>query len=350
MKVVSLVLAMLAVTSNASAQYFSEGWKPGQPVAKGVTGYSHQPSPTAAASSQSDSAAGELKPAAPAAKKSLFDLSSYLESAPVKALFSRAGVNITEKLETAREQAKIWDERVPLIIDDNFEHLVVEEKFETLEEERDRLWFIVISVSAAQREGISRFVDEQFDKAFDLTEDAGDLPHVRWGRIDYMNVTAITTKWGVWRAPFLVVLKDRGQTLRFYRPGQIRLQPEILREFLKQDAWEQTQPWRSAFAPGGSREFIMDYFAIILTKMYDITVMVPRWLLLVVTGTLASFIVNLLHNSKSLFGSSKATPALKPAVKASEFEASPPPPKPAVNTPTKSGAKSGGSKRKGGKR
>ena len=109
------------------------------------------------------------------------------------------------------------------------------------------------TVSSAQREGISRFVDEQFDIAYNLTQEAKDLQHVRWGRIDYMNVTAITTKWNVWRAPFLVVAKDRGQTLRFYRPQQLRMQGEVLREFLKQDAWKQTPPWRSAFGPGGSR-------------------------------------------------------------------------------------------------
>jgi hypothetical protein len=26
----------------------------------------------------------------------------------------------------------------------------------------------------------------------------GDIPHVRFGRIDYINVTSITTKWAVW--------------------------------------------------------------------------------------------------------------------------------------------------------
>jgi hypothetical protein len=34
--------------------------------------------------------------------------------------------------------------------------------------------------------------------AFNLTMQENDLPHVRWGRIDYINVTSITTKWGVW--------------------------------------------------------------------------------------------------------------------------------------------------------
>lgn len=32
-----------------------------------------------------------------------------------------------------------------------------------------------------------------------MTKKAGDLKHVRFGRIDYMNVTAITTRWMIWQ-------------------------------------------------------------------------------------------------------------------------------------------------------
>jgi hypothetical protein len=55
------------------------------------------------------------------------------------------------------------------------------------------------------------------------------------------------------RAPYLVVLKDRGQTLRFYRPYQIRLRDDALREFLKVDGWKVSNPWSTAYAPGGDR-------------------------------------------------------------------------------------------------
>ncbi|THH11717.1 hypothetical protein EW145_g476 [Phellinidium pouzarii] len=297
-----------------------------KPVTKGEISYSYQPTSTGTASPAAPEASSAAQPTS---KGSLFDLSTYLESGPVRALFSRAGVNISEKLEVAREQEKIWDERVPLITDDNYEDLIIEEQFETLEEEKDRVWFIVISVSTAQREGISKFVDEQFDKAFDLTQEASDLPHVRWGRIDYMNVTAVTTKWGVWRAPFLVVLKDRGQTLRFYRPGNIRLDPEVLRAFLKQDAWERTEPWRTSFSPGGRNEFVLEYIAIAMTKMYNVTVMIPRWLLLVITGSLGP------------------KPERKVVVGTSTSTSSSPPEPVATATTTKGG---GTSKRKGGKK
>lgn len=49
------------------------------------------------------------------------------------------------------------------------------------------------------------------------------------------------------------MLKDRGQTLRFYRPNQIRMRADNLRDFLKTERWQHNPPWTSAFAPGGKR-------------------------------------------------------------------------------------------------
>lgn len=135
MKLTSLLFASLALASSASAQYFSEGWKPGQPVSKSA--------PTATSAGFTPGAAAATETAA--VKRSLFDLSTYLESGPLKKLFDRSGVNITERLAAAREQAKIWDDRIPLITDDNYEDIIVNETL-TFEEERDRVWFLVMCV------------------------------------------------------------------------------------------------------------------------------------------------------------------------------------------------------------
>ena len=98
----------------------------------------------------------------------------------------------------------------------------------------------------------------------------------------------------------------------------------------------------------------MDYFATALTKIYDVTVMVPRWLLLLISGSLASAIVNLMHNSPSLW--SKSTPKPKPGT---EGKAKPPTSenplpsessKPEVKASGSGTSKSGASKRKGGKK
>jgi len=342
MKVVSAIGICLSLSWVVSAQYFSEGWKPGQAVTRG-TGYSYETIAATAQQAQAtrDAAADATAPASP---KSLFDITTYLESGPLKALFNRAGVNITEKLEASRALTKIWDERVPLIHDDNYEQLIVGEEFGSLEEERDRIWFLVITVSTAQNEGISRFVDGEFDKAFNLTLHGNDLPNVRWGRIDYMNVTSLTTKWAVWRAPYLVVLKDRGQTLRFYTAQQLRINGELIRQFLKVNAFEQTKPWKSAFGPGGSREFVLDWLAVGFRKVYDVTVMLPKWLLLLISGGLASGLVNLMHRSSS----SKAAPQDTKAPAAPKVPST----APAAAEVVKSGGKPGGGakQRKGGKK
>jgi hypothetical protein len=57
------------------------------------------------------------------------------------------------------------------------------------------------------------------------------------------------------RAPYIVVLKDRGQTLRFYQASQLRLKADLIRDFLRAEAYEATKPWTSSFSPGGSRYF-----------------------------------------------------------------------------------------------
>lgn len=267
---------LVAFTVCANAQYFSAGWTPGQPAS------TEEPSPPASTF-------------VPAPKKTtsplltldglagLFDISNLLTLEPVASLFASVGINITEKV--ALQKANFWDERVPLITDDNYADLIVNESL-SAQEEQDRVWFIVMyvrlspwsarvhtylsSVTASKQEGISKFLDNVFDAAYNETQVAGDLPNVRWGRIDYLNVTAITTKWAIWqcvlpewldvdqsliaeypRAPYLVVLKDRGQTLRFYKPHHLRLRESALREFLRVDGWKVTEPWATAYAPGG---------------------------------------------------------------------------------------------------
>lgn len=46
---------------------------------------------------------------------------------------------------------------------------------------------------------VSTYFDKTFDGAYNLTVEAGDLKHVKWARIDYLAVTEITTRWGIWK-------------------------------------------------------------------------------------------------------------------------------------------------------
>ncbi|KAF9226827.1 hypothetical protein BS17DRAFT_878652 [Gyrodon lividus] len=299
MRPFTLVSSLLAVTGLANAQYFSAGWAPGQPVPT-LPADQQPPVPRPA---ETAGKRGNIPP-----KPSFLD--NLVTGGPVSALTSLINFNISGTADA------VWDARIPLITDSNYADMVVNEKM-TLEEEEKRVWFIVITVTAGQPDGVSKFVDNTFDAAYNYTLEKGDLEHVRFGRIDYLDVTTITTKWAVWTAPTLVVLKDRGKKLRFYKAGQIRLTDELLYQFLKDEAWRHKESWTSAYGPDGDREWVLDYFALVLSAVYSWIVHVPKWLLYIMSGGVATFVINLLHKPPAKVESNmKPKAAPKPAAPA----------------------------------
>ncbi|KAJ7054982.1 hypothetical protein C8F01DRAFT_1160568 [Mycena amicta] len=343
-----LSLLGLAFLTTANAQYFSEGWKPGQAVTaeRNVpTGKTGAPIPGRHAPAPGEQPQQPQEPQEQFSITDLFDMTKLMNTSTVRGLFAKAGINITERLEAAA--VSLWDERIPLITDENYEAMVVNETFASKQEEEERVWVVIVSAQSSRQEGISKFFDTAFDETYNDTLIAGDLPHVRFARLDYLNVTYVTTKWGLWVAPSIVVIQDRGQTLRFYRPNQLRVAQGALRQFLIHEGYKQTPPWSSAFAPGGSREFVMHYFALFLTKIYLLTISVPRWVLLLVTGTAASFILNIFHG----FGPKpKAKPTVAQAAVTQTPAAEGPVPLAAAAVTKPSGTGNGGAKQRKGKK
>nr|GAT59704.1 predicted protein [Mycena chlorophos] len=351
MRLSLLSLALFSALSNA--QYFSEGWRPGQAVTAErtvPTGKSGAPIAGRHAAAPGEQPQFET-PQVSQQKLSLsdmLDLTKLMNTSTAKGLFAKVGINITERLQAVT--TKFWDERVPLLTDDNYNEMIVDEQFASPQEEAERVWCIIVS-SGTRQEGLSKFFDQAFDTAYNDTLIAGDLPHVRFARIDYLNVTYITTKWGLWMAPAIVIAQDRGQTLRFYRAHQLRVANDALRQFLIHKGYLQTQPWSSAFAPGGSREFLMHYQAVALTKIYNVMVRLPRWALMLASGTIASFALNLFHS----FGKKEAKPAAKPAGVPKPTTAPVPVAAPSTAaatapSPSKSGSGGGAKQRKGKKK
>ncbi|KAF5371279.1 hypothetical protein D9758_004166 [Tetrapyrgos nigripes] len=274
----------LLFLSCVHAQYFSEGWKPGQAV------HTDTPNPPGYTPGSKDA---PPKPESPSSGKGPFSLEGILTSGPVTSLFEKAGINITEKLARIQPESP-WDPRIPLITDNNYEEVIVNEPLNE-EEEKDRTWVLIVSGSPGHQGGVSQLIDQYFDEAYNETVIADDIPGLRWGRIDYMNVTYLTTKWAIWQAPSLIILKDRGVTLRFYRPQYLRLRDGGLREILKQELYLQTPPWHTAYSPGGDYEFVLHYLAIALAKLYNVMVIIPRWLMFIISGSVGSFVIQLMH-------------------------------------------------------
>lgn len=61
---------------------------------------------------------------------------------------------------------------------------------------------------------------------------------------------------------------------------------------------------------------MLDYLATALTKIYNVFVIVPRWLLVVLTGAIASTAINLLHSSKKSPDSGQSKTEVNVGVKA----------------------------------
>lgn len=135
MRFAAISLGALAFAASANAQYFSAGWAPGQPKSQTEAA----PIPTSVPQKE----APPQRPFSPSGIASLFDITKLLGSAPAVSLFAQLGINITEKLEGAIERSKIWDERVTLITDENYQDLIVNEPL-TAKEEQDRTWIIVM--------------------------------------------------------------------------------------------------------------------------------------------------------------------------------------------------------------
>ncbi|KAF8603481.1 hypothetical protein BDV93DRAFT_442364 [Ceratobasidium sp. AG-I] len=278
------------------ASYFSEGWTPGQPV------------PTLAATPTLDASKPTVTPApvpTPGAKwnwaefsSKHLDLAKIMTEGPIASALSGVGINAAEHLEQARLRAaeRGWDDRVPMLTDENYELLVKNETFATAEEAEKRIWFVIVSLG--KQDSMSKLVDEAFDKAYQAALDAGDAPHVKWARVDYLSVTELTTEWMLWKPPTLMVIRENGQSLRFYQPSQIRLRPELLHQFAATEGWRETAQWSGPWAPGGSRQPHLHKFAVMSRHVYTTVNLFPRWVLLLITGGLGSLIISAFHKAK----------------------------------------------------
>jgi hypothetical protein len=130
MKLDTLALSVLALVAPSCAQYFSAGWTPGQAVPTDAPlPPSFEPETT------------PLPP--PPQGESRFSLSYLLSTGPASQLFNRLGINLTERLEAIQANSEIWDNRIPLVTDDNYNDLIVNEVL-TTEEEKNRVWFLLV--------------------------------------------------------------------------------------------------------------------------------------------------------------------------------------------------------------
>ena len=144
MKLLSPLLffcTLFSFSTSVYAQYYSAGWQPGQKVVReGAEAREWGPGDHPEGSPPPPVDTGMAPPS-----ETSFHWSKFLTEGPIGNALLKAGLNYSAVREEAeRRKANMWDKRIPLITDDNYESLVVNETFSNEEEERERVWFLIM--------------------------------------------------------------------------------------------------------------------------------------------------------------------------------------------------------------
>ena len=136
-----ILVTLFSFSTFVYAQYYSAGWQPGQKVARedvDTRKWAPGDSPEEISPSPSDS--GVTPPT-----ETTSHWSKTLTERLIGDALLKIGLNYTAAREEADYRKKnMWDPRIPLITDDNYESLIVNESFSSEEEERERVWFLVV--------------------------------------------------------------------------------------------------------------------------------------------------------------------------------------------------------------
>ena len=121
----------------ANTYAYTEGWRPGQPYTKYITG-------TSAAGSSTPTKAADAPPVKPWSIKDIkFTLEDVLAKGPISNILQKFGYNVTAQLEKAREGIPPrFTTAIPLLSDINYEEELLNERFSSPEEEDRRVWAI----------------------------------------------------------------------------------------------------------------------------------------------------------------------------------------------------------------
>lgn len=136
-----LLVALFSFSTSVYAQYFSAGWKPGQKVVQeDADGRAWTPGDHPEGRPPPPSDTGAEPPA-----EAPFQWSRLLTEGPIGNALLKVGLNLSAAREEAeRRKANMWDKRIPLITDGNYESIIVNETFSSEVEERERVWFLIV--------------------------------------------------------------------------------------------------------------------------------------------------------------------------------------------------------------
>jgi hypothetical protein len=136
-----LLLTLFSFSTFVNAQYYSAGWQPDQKVVReDVDAHKWAPGDSPETNPPPPSGTGVTPPT-----QMSFHWSRILTEGLIGDALLKIGLNYSAvREEVERRKTNMWDSRIPLITDDNYESLIVNETFSSEVEERERVWFLIV--------------------------------------------------------------------------------------------------------------------------------------------------------------------------------------------------------------
>ncbi|KAH8079671.1 hypothetical protein HD553DRAFT_129537 [Filobasidium floriforme] len=213
------------------------------------------------------------------------------------------------------------------LTDRNYDSLVKHEQLP--EGGKERVWFSIIHAPPSDVTSTA-YLDAMTNAARIARSNKTDpLDHIKWGRIDFLTETELAARWLVFKPPVFVIATDRGKDLRFLTPRMVGPNGTTLETIMREEHWKNAPIWNSAYAPGGSRAFIVDWYVRLVQLWSKFTTTVPSWALLFIMPMATQQIMSWMHSG-----------APTPSAGAAPASARPVPAKVVAPKPTAAGKKS----------
>ncbi|GHJ84042.1 hypothetical protein NliqN6_0444 [Naganishia liquefaciens] len=289
----------IAVTSAAlvDAKYFSEGWHPGQPTTRAG------PQATGNVGAWK---LGNLPSSPPVAEPEIHEPSKRpgFMRALSESLTTATGFNVTGLYDRVQANEE-FDRKTDIVdgftrvTDSNFDELITYERFDLADDhatEDDRVWFLF--VHGPPKDPSSFMFWHAVNNASILAQEPGkEIPGMKWGRVDFITELELTSRWLLFKPPMLVFATNRGNDLRFVRPGVIAANGTVIHRFLQEEHWRAFPVWESRYGPNGDRAWVPELYIKINKAWTRLTSIFPSWLLVVLSGVLSQALLTFMHRN-----------------------------------------------------
>ncbi|KAK8844622.1 hypothetical protein IAR55_006469 [Kwoniella newhampshirensis] len=131
----------------------------------------------------------------------------------------------------------------------------------------------------------------------------------KFARLNYVDEWKTCSRWMLFKPPWLVIITDKGEKLRFVRGNQIKTDPEILWTIFEKGNWDTAPLWESEWAKGGNRAWLIELYIDLTARITKYTARIPKWPLMILVSWAGQALLQWLHRPRTPAPPAPGTPA-----------------------------------------